>query len=53
MKTRKILSKFFIVTSVAQAAFYAYILTKKVNKKGAEQVAKNFKKKIKNKVGKI
>ena len=47
MKARKILSKFFIVTSVAQAAFYTYILTKKIKKKGGAKVAKEAKNKLK------
>lgn len=33
MKTEKILSKFFIVTTVAQIAFYTYRYVKKVKRK--------------------
>lgn len=33
MKTHKILSKFFMVTTVAQIAFYSYRFVKKAKKK--------------------
>ncbi len=48
MKTRTVLSKFFMITSVAQVAFYSYILTKKVKKEGKKKVVKELKNKIKN-----